>query len=221
MKGQGKSDRRQPFLSMQSGGRPSGKSGDGLHFMLSDQSLEIVPEGVQVETPLHLSDDEDEMISPMPPKYTKMRSRSFEDTTASWQDKLNKSEPFMTVKPSLINSASQSLSGSADGLDAHRESDGSSLHVNRALYRKHRELRLSVLEASKQFDMKRADKRNKDTMATRAGLIMKRGAMPPVELEDAHQRALYEAAANRAGRRKGQSRRTKTVSDVSGLLSQL
>ena len=214
MKGQGKSDRRQPFLAMQSGRRPSYKSGDGSHFMLADHSLEMVPEGVQVETPLHMSEDEDEVIDPTP-RCTKMRSRSFEDTTTSWHDKLSKSESAMTVPPSLVNGSSQSLIGSAEGLDA------SSLLVNRALYRMHRELRLSVLEASKQFDMKRADIRNKDNMATRAGLIMKRGATPPVELEDAHQRALYEAAANRAGRRKGQSRRTKTVSDVSGLLSQL
>ncbi len=89
----------------------------------------------------------------------------------------------------------------------------SPLVANRKLQRRHREMRLAVHEASKRFDIKRTERQSKEEPA-QAGLIMKRGATPPVELEDAHTRALFEAAARRCGR----SRRNQTVSDVTGML---
>lgn len=78
----------------------------------------------------------------------------------------------------------------------------SPLASNRVLYRKHREMRLAVLEASKQFDQKRSIRHEA------AGLTMKR------ELQ--HTRALCAVAAARSGRRS----RKKAVSDVTGLLIQ-
>lgn len=87
----------------------------------------------------------------------------------------------------------------------------SPLAVNRALYRKHREMRLSILEASKQFDTKR-----KSMEQAKAGLIMKRGAKAPDALEDKHTREMFEAAAKRCGR--ARRTRNKTVSDVTGMM---
>ena len=89
----------------------------------------------------------------------------------------------------------------------------SPLIVNRALYRKHREMRLAVLEASKQFDFKRKTMQ----FSTQAGLIMKRGAKAPDALEDKHQREMFEAAAQRGGR--ARRTRNKTVSDVTGMMA--
>jgi hypothetical protein len=101
----------------------------------------------------------------------------------------------------------------------------SSLVVNRAIYRKHREMRLAVQEASNQFDLRRNERRSSinalaPVQLSQAGLIMKRGKLPPVELEDAHQRALFAAAAKRCGRTRTRTKRTrnKTVSDVTGML---
>mmetsp|Transcript_11369 Transcript_11369/g.14975 ORF Transcript_11369/g.14975 Transcript_11369/m.14975 type:complete len:109 (+) Transcript_11369:1-327(+) len=88
----------------------------------------------------------------------------------------------------------------------------SPLIVNRALYRRHREMRLGVLEASKQFDNARKFRQQKE----KAGLVMKRGAKPPIEIQDQHNRAMFEAAARRCGRAKRE--RNRTVSDVSGML---
>ena len=88
----------------------------------------------------------------------------------------------------------------------------SPLVVNRTLYRKHREMRMAVLDASKQFDHKRKALETN----TQAGLIMKRGVQPPVEMEDQHNRAMFDAAAKRCGRAKRS--RNKTVSDVTGML---
>mmetsp|Transcript_20890 Transcript_20890/g.45316 ORF Transcript_20890/g.45316 Transcript_20890/m.45316 type:complete len:791 (-) Transcript_20890:118-2490(-) len=88
----------------------------------------------------------------------------------------------------------------------------SPLVVNRALYRRHREMRLAVLDASKQFDNKRTNRENQQ----QAGLVMKRGAKPPVEIQDQHNRAMFEAAARRCGRTK--RTRKKTVSDVTGMM---
>jgi hypothetical protein len=108
---------------------------------------------------------------------------------------------------------------------AINDSSVSPLVVNRAIYRKHREMRLAVQEASKQFDLRRNERRSSinalaPVQLSQAGLIMKRGKLPPVELEDAHQRALFDAAAKRSGRTRTRTKRTrnKTVSDVTGML---
>jgi len=149
--------------------------------------------------------------------YGKGRSHSYEQKGGSW-DASDMSGHF--GKPELTKDASLAIV-----LPSHPDSDFdeiandqsmTSIAANRALYRKHREMRLAVLEASKQFDKKRNDIQNQ-SLQTHAGLIMKRGVKPPVEVEDAHARALFETAAKRCGR----SRRAKnrTVSDVTGMMS--
>eukprot|EP00522_Entomoneis_paludosa_P007034 CAMPEP_0172445872 /NCGR_PEP_ID=MMETSP1065-20121228/5650_1 /TAXON_ID=265537 /ORGANISM="Amphiprora paludosa, Strain CCMP125" /LENGTH=822 /DNA_ID=CAMNT_0013196885 /DNA_START=74 /DNA_END=2542 /DNA_ORIENTATION=- len=107
-------------------------------------------------------------------------------------------------------------------VDESKELENESpLVVNRALYRRHREMRLAVLEASKDFDHKRKFREQRE----QAGLVMKRGAKPPVEIQDQHNRAMFEAAARRCGRESSISNgnnprrpRNKTVSDVTGML---
>jgi hypothetical protein len=102
----------------------------------------------------------------------------------------------------------------------------SALNANRALYRKHREMRLAVLEASKKFDLKRATISSSNAASARhAGLIMRRGSTSPVQLEDAHTRALFAQAAKRCGRLSlvsssvaRQQWHLKTTSDVTGMI---
>ena len=91
----------------------------------------------------------------------------------------------------------------------------SPLASNRALYRRHREMRLAVLEASKQFDKKRTDLYHASS-PVRAGLIMKRGTVPPIEVQDAHTQEIFAMAAKRCGR--SRPTRSKTVSDVTGMM---
>jgi hypothetical protein len=86
----------------------------------------------------------------------------------------------------------------------------SSIGFNKTTYRKNREMRLGVLDASKMFDTKRNEKGMRA-----AGLIMKRGVLTPAEIDDAHNRALFGAAARKCGRNKT---RNKTKSDVTEFL---
>lgn len=139
--------------------------------------------------------------------YRKKRSRSLEGELTN---------------QALVDSFNASLTlnymgGSAHAPSAH-DSHGSmsTIAANRALYRKHREMRLGVLEASKQFDKKRHQIQSNGNGMSRATLIMQRGAKAPVELEDMHSRKLYEAAARRCGRTR--RTRNKTVSDVTGMV---
>jgi hypothetical protein len=178
----------------------------------SESSLQSVPE----EKRQSLADippviDEDEPLIRQP------RSRSFD-----LQD--SKSDSNRSLPPTTLNrdaSLALLLPSKAEGEygAAINDSSKSSLVVNRTMYRKHREMRLAVQEASKEFDLTRNQRRTSISNAvqyTKNGLIMKRGALPPVELEDAHQRALFAAAAKRCGR--ARKTRNKTVSDVTGMM---
>ena len=142
--------------------------------------------------------------------YGKGRSMSYEQKGYSWdasddKQEVNKDASLAVILPSHPASEFDEIDPSLTPLTA-----------NRVIYRKHREMRLAVLEASKQFDKKRNDIQNRNHQ-THAGLIMKRGVKPPVEVEDAHVRTLFENAAKRCGRPK--RTRNKTVSDVTLLLA--
>lgn len=169
-----------------------------------ERSLGILPEGESIEGSsgaFHGTGIEEDT----PLRFQKKKSRSHEFKTGVVWDDLDRSAniAFLPSKAEEDDKAEMS------------QTSASPLLANKALYRRHRGMRLAVLEASKQFDKKRTDRQTKD-LPVQAGLIMKRGSMPPVELEDAHTRALFDAAAKRCGR----SRRTKnkTVSDVTGML---
>lgn len=117
------------------------------------------------------------------------------------------------------------------------------LVVNRQLYRAHRQLRLSVLEASKRFEEQQAahardiliaqheaegktnDSNNK---VIHAGLVMRHGEKKHISSEairsllrenQRQQQALVEKFSKRGGR--GKRIRKKTVSDMAGMLSSM
>ncbi|GAX10977.1 hypothetical protein FisN_2Lh507 [Fistulifera solaris] len=172
--------------------------------IVGEGSLGVLPEGESTED--HTSDSINESNKgDKPVRFQKKKSLSHElKSGVEWDDgDRSASIAFLPSKTDEDESSEFSLTSA------------SPLMANRALYRRHRGMRLAVLEASKEFDKKRTDRQTKD-IPVQAGLIMKRGTMPPVELEDAHTRALFDAAAKRCGR----SRRTKnkTVSDVTGML---
>lgn len=170
-----------------------------------ERSLGVLPEGESIEENAAEGIDGITSNAEMLVRFQKKKSRSHEFKTGVVWDDLDRSAniAFLPSKSEESDTAEMT------------QTSASPLMANRALYRRHRGMRLAVLEASKQFDKKRTDRQTKD-LPVQAGLIMKRGSMPPVELEDAHTRALFDSAAKRCGR----SRRTKnkTVSDVTGML---
>jgi hypothetical protein len=116
----------------------------------------------------------------------------------------------------------------------------SNLQVNRQLYRAHRQMRLSVVEASKRFEEQQA-RHVRDVLIAQneaegendgqglgmiqAGLVMRRGEKKIVSSEDirslldeykSQQQALFEKANKRGGR--GRRTRKKTISDMSGMI---
>jgi len=108
----------------------------------------------------------------------------------------------------------------------------SAITVNRELYRAHRYMRISVLEASRRFEEKQAI-RARDTLmkeemkkAMGAGLVMRHGTKLHVSTDAirdyldqtaAEQRAQIEKANRKGGR--GRRTRKKTISDMSAMLS--
>jgi len=108
----------------------------------------------------------------------------------------------------------------------------SALAVNRELYRAHRRMRISVLEASKRFEEKKAIRARDALMkeqvkeAMGAGLVMRHGTKLQVTSEAirkylnqamAEQQVLLEKANRRGGR--GRRTRKKTISDMSAMMS--
>jgi hypothetical protein len=147
--------------------------------------------------------------------YGKGRSQSYEHKRSSWDE-----SDSDILKPALSNS-SLALVLPSHGADSEynaftKDKTITALVNNRTLYRKHREMRLAVLDASKQFDKKRLAIRSSQQMHSRASLIMRRGVRPPPEVEDAHTVTMFAEAAKRAGRERRS--RNKTVSDVSLML---
>eukprot|EP00934_Nitzschia_sp_Nitz4_P008766 Nitzschia sp. Nitz4//scaffold154_size52827//22184//25178//NITZ4_006776-RA/size52827-snap-gene-0.3-mRNA-1//1//CDS//3329537308//8756//frame0 len=115
--------------------------------------------------------------------------------------------------------------------------NASALSVNRQLYRAHRQMRLSVLEASKLFEQEQARRARDALMAQKAkeaglmglgqaGLVMRHGTKLHVTTENIRQyledyrkeqQQLVEKANRRGGR--GRGNRKKTISDMSAMLN--
>lgn len=111
------------------------------------------------------------------------------------------------------------------------------LAVSRTLYRAHRQMRISVMEASRRFEEEQARRARDALMAQKAkeagmmglgqaGLVMRHGTKVQVTtdairqyLEDykAEQQELVEKATRRGGRGKGN--RKKTISDMSAMMN--
>ena len=178
---------------------------------------------------------------PKPSVITRGRSKSLEGEYA----KYNRSESPMEDISDDIESESN-LSKAELGVDTRRAltlperndaiqgelANKSALTVNRELYRAHRHMRISVLEASRQFENKQAI-RARDTLmkeqvkeAMGAGLVMRHGTKLQVTSEAirtyldetmAEQQVLLEKANRRGGR--GRRTRKKTISDMSAMMS--
>jgi hypothetical protein len=189
-----------------------------MHSVLSEPALklETVVEGEPQdikENLFHSSPELDNLDNPNEKRvaYIKKRSQSHSVSSSTMWDSSADFDREASLRSMFLPSRD----------DVVRDPRASSIGVNRALYRRHREIRMSVLEASKQFDKKRAERLAAETPVQgpdhrSASLIMRRGAQPPIELEDAHQRALFDAAARRCGRMRRE--RNKTKSDVTGML---
>ena len=112
----------------------------------------------------------------------------------------------------------------------------SALQVNRKLYRSHRQMRLSVIDACKRFEEQQAKhahgvllaEKNLDTAGGFAGLVMRRVQNKTVSSEEVknlleknrkEQQDLMDKANRRSGGRR--SRRKKTVSDLSTMMCSL
>jgi hypothetical protein len=190
---------------------------DATSLRSSETSLQSVPEGnMQSLADIPPVIDEDAPLIQHP------RTRSFDLQDSPKYDSIRSLPPTALTRDASLALLLPSKAEGEYGA-AINDSSMSSLVVNRTMYRKHREMRLAVQEASKEFDLSRNQRRssisNSVQYYTQAGLIMKRGALPPVELEDAHQRALFAAAAKRCGRgRKTRTTRTRTVSDITGMM---
>lgn len=109
------------------------------------------------------------------------------------------------------------------------------LVVNRQLYRAHRVMRLSVLEASKRFEEQQVERTKASIQAKEqaesssrfgAGLVMRRGHKKEVSSDTirklmAQKQEQHETVINDAARKsgRGKRRRKKTISDMSEMMS--
>jgi hypothetical protein len=211
-------------------GQPKAKDSSTRGQLLAEKTLEPVPEhhlrnGESLEGDMPEGNlPEAEFIPPH------KRSQSFDQTSPLWASTGNMNatsdDASLGSSTSLGRDASRAVLITNFDAEERRASlktiplttpskeSPSPLVLNRVLYRKHREMRISILEASKQFDQKR-----KTLQASQAGLIMKRGAKAPDAMEDKHAREMFEAAAKRCGR--ARRSRNKTVSDVTGMMMQV
>jgi len=110
--------------------------------------------------------------------------------------------------------------------------NSSALAVSRHLYRAHRQMRLSVMEASLRFEEEQARRARDTLMAEKAkglglaGLVMRHGHRVQVTTEAirqyldnyrAEQQQLVDKATRRGGR--GRGNRKKTISDMSAMMN--
>lgn len=119
-----------------------------------------------------------------------------------------------------------------------KETSMSALQVNRHLYRSHRQMRLSVIDACKRFEEQQAKhahgvllaKKNNINTSAFAGLVMRRVENKTVSSEEVknlleknrkEQQDLMEKANRRGGGRRSRRNRKKTVSDLSTMMGSL
>jgi len=159
-------------------------------------------------------------------KYFRKRSKSFDELSLGSFDSSQ-----VERRLSYPQKVRPSIGGDDDLVKFVADQAKGPLIANREQYKKHRDLRTALLEASKVFDRKRqahnAAMQGEEVIGSPhhgANLIMKFGSEAPSDLETAHQRALFNAAASRGGRHgakkhaKAGHRRKRTQSDVTGML---
>jgi len=169
---------------------------------------------------------------PHPSIVTRRRSKSLETETLEAEE--SSSDLINTSKlPGLDSRRALNLPehGSRESIKDDL-ANKSALAVNRQLYRAHRQMRLSVLEACKRFEDQKIS-RARDTLmkeqvkeAMGAGLVMRHGTKFQVTSDairkyldeaQAEQQVLLDKANRRGGR--GRSARKKTISDMSAMMN--
>jgi hypothetical protein len=171
-----------------------------------------------------------------PALYSRQRSRSMgdEDDSGSVEKKL---ENTLKFAPDARRALTLPEHEKNQAYDAIYDKSKSALQVNRQLYRAHRQMRISVVEASKRFEEQQARHARDFLIAQneaegdgliKAGLVMRRGQNKQVSSEaikvhleqsQTQQEALVVLANKRGGR--GRRTRKKTISDMSGMIGSL
>jgi hypothetical protein len=170
-------------------------------------------------------------LIPKPRPYVRTRSRSYEANKTGESMEAGSLHMFFSDSRRAICLPEHDKEG-LQGIVQHSKT---ALQQNRNLYRAHRQMRLSVLEASKQFeeqqarharDVLLAQEELRDMKKGSAGLVMRRVENKTVSTEQVkhlleqnykHRLSIMEVATRRSGRRN----RTKTISDIGGMLGSL
>lgn len=172
---------------------------------------------------------------PKPRPYIRSKSRSYDGTNTSSESSPEDgaAQVFATDSRRALRLPELNKELRGDLVDDSK----TALQHNRQLYRAHRQMRLSVMEASKRFeeqqvrharDVLLAQQKENDMKKGQAGLVMRRVENKTVSteavkklLEQNHKDrlSLMEAANRRSGR--GRRNRKKTISDIGGMLGSL
>merc|ERR1712166_1485661 len=199
----------------------------------SDSNISIMAANAVDESLEHMSNPESNNIYRIPnmPKpsviHVRVKSRSFDerDLTRTMDSGWHCAVALPDHDPEPKNSLANDKTMSA-------------LQVNRQLYRSHRQMRLSVIDACKRFEEQQTRHahgvllalENEESIMATAGLVMRRVENKTVssaevkilmEKNRKEQHDLMERANRRSGGRGGRGRRKKTVSDLSAMMGSL
>jgi predicted transcriptional regulator len=166
---------------------------------------------------------------PKPRPYIRARSRSYDETNISG-DRMEAGSTQMFSPDSRC-----SLRLPEHDKEPVFDHGQTAVQPNRKLYRAHRQMRLAVMDASNRFEEQQArhardvliaQQKQHDSKKGQAGLVMRRVENKTVSTEQVRKLleqnqkdrlSLMEAANRRSGRRN----RTKTISDIGGMLGSL
>jgi len=169
------------------------------------------------------------------PSFSRLRSRSVDDNDHSGHDiDDDKDVPLFVPDVRRAMALPEHDHTKKDTNTLIKDETKTALVVNRHLYRAHRQMRLSVLEASKRFEEEQIKRTKERLKAQReagkghfgAGLVMRHGHSKELSSDSVRkfmkekqkeQQPLVEKANKRGGR--GRRTRKKTISDMSGMLA--
>lgn len=178
--------------------------------------------------------EETDLLSiPKPRPYIRTRSRSYDEMSKAEEEE-GPAQMFSADARRAVALPEHDKSQK----DTVKNGKKTVLQHNRQLYRAHRQMRMSVMEACKRFEEQQArhardvllaqqaesDKMNKG----QAGLVMRRVRNKTVSTEEVRnlleknkkeQQSLMEVANRRGGR--GRRHRKKTISDIGGMLGSM
>ena len=151
------------------------------------------------------------------------RSKSLEGQSNPWGEDEESAKTRQPKRSSLYSPTTRAID---DLEDVVRDQTKSALFVNRAIYHKNLEMRLAILEASKEFDQKRhaimlqqSLQGGRSSALPGASLVMRRGTtynVPLAPKSESDEMEAVEDASRRGGRPR--RKREKTHSDMTGML---